>query len=115
VYAEFNLDNLDGDFLGFAWHNLLPAARSRILSKSPKTFWLFGAGASHHYDLNAFGVPVPLANDFFRALHALPTSQGFHASVGPLISFLEHYRGVPPTEAAHWAENIEEFMTSIER
>jgi hypothetical protein len=29
--------------------------------------WLFGAGASHHYNLNPWGVPVPLANDLGAA------------------------------------------------
>jgi hypothetical protein len=109
-----NLDEVDDGFLRFAWLNLLPRARSRVLAKSPKTFWLFGAGASCHYNLNAFGVRVPLANGFFEAFNNLPTSQGFHANVGPFVSFLEHYRGVPPLEVARWNENIEEFMTSIE-
>ena len=113
--ATVNHEEPDDDFLGFAWQNLTPKARARVLSKSPKTFWLFGAGASHHYALNAFGVPVPLANGFFEAFHRLPTSQGFHARVGPLIYFLEHYRGVSPSEAPKWTENIEEFMTSVER
>ena len=109
-----NLEDIDDDFLGFAWLNLAPEARARILAKLPKTFWLFGAGASHHYDLNAFGVPLPLANGFFEAFYKLPTSQGFHAHIGPFISFLEHYRGVPPEKAGEWRENIEDFMTSIE-
>jgi hypothetical protein len=69
-----NLEDIDDSFLSFAWLNLTPEHRTRILSKSPKTFWLFGAGASHHYDLNAFGVSVPLANGFFEAFHHVPTS-----------------------------------------
>lgn len=110
-----NLDNIDEEFLKFAWLNLMPEARARLLSKSPKTFWLFGAGASHHYDLNAFGVPVPLASGFFKAFHHLPTSQGFQAHIGPLISFLEHYRGVSAEKVGEWDENIETFMTSVEQ
>jgi hypothetical protein len=115
VCASFNLEEIDDYFLGFAWLNLRPEARARILAKLPKTFWLFGAGASHHYALNAFGVPVPLANGFFEAYHKLPTSQGFNAHIGPLTSFLQHYRGVSPETAGKWTENIEDFMTSIEK
>ena len=81
----------------------------------PKTFWLFGAGTSHHYELNAFGVPVPLANGFFEAFQKLPISKNFFAHIGPFINFLEHYRGVPPDKAGEWNENIESFMTSVER
>jgi hypothetical protein len=114
VAAQMNIDIINDDFLRFAWLNLAPEARARILVNSPKTCWLFGAGASHHYDLNAFGLPVPLANDFFKALHKLPTSQGFHAHIGPFVSFLKHYRGVPPEKAGQWEENIENFMTSVE-
>ena len=112
--AALNFEGIDDNFLAFAWLNLSPRARARILANSPKTFWLFGAGASHHYDFNAFGVPVPLANGFFQAFNRLPTSQGFHANVGPFISFLEHYRGVHPLKVAEWNENVEDFMTSIE-
>jgi len=115
VCAAINLEDIDNDFLAFAWLNLTPQARARILANSPKTFWLFGAGASHHYALNAFGVPVPLANGFFKAFNKLPTSQGFDAHVGPFISFLEHYRGVSPEKAGEWNENVEDFMTSVER
>jgi hypothetical protein len=81
--AAFNVDQIGDDFLKFAWLNLGAEARIRLLGKSPKTFWLFGAGASHHYDLNASGVPVPLASGFFKTFHRLPTSQGFQAHVGP--------------------------------
>jgi len=112
--ADINLDHIDDGFLKFAWQNLAPEHRARILAGSPKTFWLFGAGASHHYALNAFGIPIPLADGFFEAFHQLPTSQGFHAHVGPFISFLEHYRGVPPDQVSRWRENIEDFMTSVE-
>jgi hypothetical protein len=105
---------MDDDFLTFAWENLSPRDRARVLTDSPKTVWIFGAGASHHYNLNAGGVPVPLADGFFKAFHELPTSQGFSAHVGPLIAFLANYRGVKPHEASQWTENIEEFMTSIE-
>src|SRR5262245_813390 len=94
--ADINLEDIDEGFLGFAWENLAPEARAKILVKTPKTFWLFGAGASHHYTLNASGVPVPLASGFFKAFHHLPTSQGFHAHVGPLLNFLEEYRGITP-------------------
>lgn len=112
--ASFNLEVVDDSFLSFAWLNLAPEARARILAKSPKTFWLFGAGASHHYDLNAFGVPVPLASGFFKAFNRLPTSQGFDAHVGPFIDFLKDYRGVRPEQVGEWDENIEAFMTSVE-
>jgi hypothetical protein len=84
------------------------------LAKKAKTAWLFGAGASYHYNLNRFGVRVPLASGFFKAFNELPPSQGFGAHVGPLISFLEHYKGVPPQDVNQWDENIEDFMTSIE-
>lgn len=102
------------DFMRFCWFSLPPNARARILARAGRTTWLFGAGASHHYDLNRFGVPVPLASGFFEAFNRLPTSQGFGAHIGPLISFLEHYRGVAPDRVAAWNENIENFMTSIE-
>jgi hypothetical protein len=115
VCTAISLDDIDDEFLAFAWLNLTPKSRARILSDAPKTFWLFGAGASHHYARNAFGVPVPLANGFFKAFHRLPTSQGFDAHIGPFISFLEHYRGVSPEKAVEWDVNIEDFMTSVER
>jgi hypothetical protein len=76
--------------------------------------WIFGAGASHHYDLNKFGVPVPLAGGFFEAFNRLPSSQELNTHVGPLVSFLEHYRGVAPRAIPTWNENIEDFMTSVE-
>ena len=105
---------LDDGFLRFCWFSLPPAARSRMLIKDPQTAWLFGAGASHHYDLNRYGVSVPLASGFFKAFNELPTSQGFGAHIGPLISFLEHYKGVAPDRVSEWDENIEDFMTGIE-
>jgi hypothetical protein len=89
---NFSLATLDDDFLRFYWYNMPASARALIGKERPQTAWIFGAGASHHFDLNPFGVPVPLANGFFKAFHALPTSGGFNAHVGPLISFLEHYR-----------------------
>ena len=109
-----DIDGLDEGFLRFCWFSLSGSARAKILSDAPKTTWLFGAGASHHYDLNRYGVPVPLASGFFKAFNQLPTSQGFGAHIGPLISFLEHYKGVPPDRVATWDENIEDFMTGIE-
>lgn len=112
--ADINLDDIDEGFLGFAWENLAPEARAKILVNTPKTFWLFGAGASHHYTLNAYGVPVPLASGFFKAFHQLPTSQGFHAHVGPLVNFLEEYRGITPESMGEFDENVEAFMTSVE-
>jgi hypothetical protein len=105
---------MDDNFLAFCWYNLSPRDRAKVMATSPKTLWLFGAGASHHYNLNARGVPVPLANDFFQAFGALPTSAGFHAHVGPFISYLGHYRGVPPQKVPQWRENIETFMTAID-
>ena len=57
---------------------------------------------------------MPLATDFFKAFNALPTSSGFQAHVGPFISYLNHYRGVAPSEVSRWREDIETFMTSIE-
>ena len=101
-------------FLGFCWFNLPPYARAKILANEPDTVWIFGAGASHHYNLNRFGVPVPLASGFFEAFNKLPSSQELNTHVGPLVSFLEHYRGVPPHAIPTWNENIEDFMTSVE-
>jgi hypothetical protein len=110
-----NIESMEEGFLAFLWENLAPRDRIKVLSDMPKTAYFFGAGASHHYAMNSHGVNIPLANGFFEAFHDLPTSQGFQAHVGPLISYLQHYRGVKPTEASQWRENIEEFMTSIER
>jgi hypothetical protein len=111
---ELDLSRVHARFLSFAWANLWPRERAKVLAGCPKTVWLFGAGASHHYDLNPWGVPVPLANDFIRAMHNLPTSQGFHSHIGPLVNFLENYRGLDPRKVPQWSENIESFMTSIE-
>src|SRR5579871_2485737 len=108
------VENMDDSFLQFCWQNLAPEARARILAKTPKTFWLFGAGASHHYDLNAFGISVPLASGFFKAYHNLPVSQRFDYHVGPLNNFLEEYRDVTPETIEQFDENIEAFMTSVE-
>jgi hypothetical protein len=112
--STFDLDSMDDNFLAFCWYNLSPRDRAKVMAQSRRTVWLFGAGASHHYNLNSRGVPVPLANDFFEAFNALPTSHGFHAHVGPFISYLGHHRGVPPEEVSRWRENIETFMTSID-
>ncbi len=105
---------MDDSFLAFCWRNLHPRDRTKILGDAKRTLWIFGAGASHHYGLSRYGVLTPLATGFFQAFHQLPTSQGFAAHVGPFISFLQHYRGVSPTEVYKWDENIEDFMTSIE-
>lgn len=112
--AAISPKDMGDGFLAFCWQNLAPEARARILAKAPTTFWLFGAGASHHYSLNAFGVPVPLASGFFRAYHQLPISQGFDSHVGPFNNFLERYRGVTPETVENFDENIEAFMTSVE-
>ncbi len=109
------IEDLDKGFLDFCWFSMPPSARAQMLANAPRTTWLFGAGASHHYDLNRYGVPVPLASGFFKAFNQLPTSQGFGAHIGPLISFLEHYKSVAPDQVATWDENIEDFMTSIEQ
>lgn len=101
-------------FLSFCWSNLPMRDRAKVMATQPRTVWLFGAGASCHYNLNPYGVQIPLANGFFEAFHSLPTSQGFHAHVGPFISFLAHYKGVPADKVSQWTENIEDFMTSIE-
>ncbi|WP_152971950.1 hypothetical protein [Desulfatitalea tepidiphila] len=112
--ANFDIDEVEEGLLGFAWDNLSPIVRAKALENSKKTSWIFGAGASHHYDLNSRGVPVPLANSFFEAFHNLPTSEGLHAFVGPFISFLNHYRGINPREVGSWSEDVELFMTTIE-
>jgi hypothetical protein len=106
--------SMPDDFLRFCWLNLPPYARAKILGNDPGTVWIFGAGASHHYDLNKFGVAVPLAGGFFEAFNWLPSSQELNTHVGPLISFLEHYRGVAPSAIPMFNENIEDFMTSVE-
>src|ERR1700719_3302342 len=102
-------------FLGYAWSQLSPRDRTKALAGTSRTLWLFGAGASYHYDLNTRNVPVPLANGFFKAFNRLPTSSGFNAHVGPLIQYLGEYRGIPPTKVSEWTENIETFMTSLEK
>jgi hypothetical protein len=112
--AELRLDDVGDELLGFCWSNLPPRDRAKLTLDYPKTLWLFGAGASHHYNLNAGGVPVPLANDFFEAFGVLHTIQSFRAHVGPLISFLRDYRGVQAEDVPRWHENIENFITSIE-
>lgn len=112
--SEFDWSKVHPQFLSFAWSNLWPRERAKVLSGSPKTVWLFGAGASHHDNINPWGVPVPLASDFIRAMHFLPTSQGFNSHIGPLISYLENYRGTDPRKVPEWTENIEAFMTSVE-
>jgi hypothetical protein len=111
---DFDPEKIPDDFLFFAWENLSPRDRAKVLSGSPRTAWVFGAGASHHYNLNSRAVPMPLANGFFEAFHKLPTSEGFHAFVGPLIAYLAHSRGIMARDAIHWTENIEDFMTSVE-
>jgi hypothetical protein len=114
VCAEANFEDIDDTFLRFSWLNLAPEARARILAKSPKAFWLFGAGASRHYSLNALGVRVPLASGFFRAYHQLPISQGFGSYIGPFNNFLQKYRSVTPETVGEFDKNIEAFMTSVE-
>lgn len=111
-----NQDHVDvtQPFLEFAFENLSPRDRVRILEEAPKTLWLFGAGASYHYNLNSRGVPVPLANGFFEAFNDLPTSTGFNAHVGPFVSYLQEDRGVRPDKVNEFRENIEAFMTSVE-
>lgn len=111
---ELDLENLPDGFFGYMWQDLNPRDRAKIMKGFPKTVWIFGAGASHHYNLNSRNVPIPLANGFFEAFHVLPTSEGSHAHVGPIISFLGHYRGIHPNDVSQWSENIEDFMTSIE-
>jgi len=74
-----SLVSVDDRFMRFCWFSLPPSARALILSRAAKTTWVFGAGASHHYNLNRFGVSVPLASGFFKAFNELPTSQGFGA------------------------------------
>ena len=110
-----NLEDAEDGFYEYSWlNNLSPRDRAKISIDLPKTVWLFGAGASHHYQFNIMNEPVPLANGFFKAFHNLPTSQGFQAYVGPLINFLSYSRGVNPFEVSEWSENIEDFMTSVE-
>jgi hypothetical protein len=111
---EIDLRALSDDFLGYCFANLSPRDRVKAFAGSPRTVWLFGAGASHHYNLNPRSVPVPLANGFFEAFHSLPTSAGLHAHIGPLTSYIAQYRGIPLERASEWKENIEAFMTSVE-
>ena len=101
--------DITDQFLAAAFAKLSPRDRIRILDDAPKTLWLFGAGASHHYDLNSSGVPVPLANGFFEAFNSLPTSRGFDAHVGPFVSYLNHCRGVRPYQPPHgepWLQHL---------
>lgn len=112
--SGLDLDSVGDGFLSYCWLNLPPRDRAKVMAGSPRTLWLFGAGASYHYNLNARGVHVPLANGFFEAFNELPTSQGFQAHVGPFISYLGHYRGVQAEDVSKWRENVEDFMTSVE-
>lgn len=105
----------DDEFFLFLWDNLPTRDRLLLLGHKRRTVWLFGAGASRHYGLNLYGVNMPLARDFFTAMHELPTAHGLHAHIGPLLSYLNEYRGVHPIDAIEWTEDIEEFMTSLER
>ena len=110
-----DLNEIPDAFLGYAWSQLSPRDRVKALAGASRTLWLFGAGASYHYDLNIRNVPVPLASGFFEAFNRLPTSSGFNAHVGPLILYLGEYRGILPNEVSKWTENIEMFMTSLEK
>jgi hypothetical protein len=112
---NIDISSMSADFLSFCWANLCARDRAKILRGAARTVWIFGAGASCHYDLNASGVSVPLANGFFQAFHRLPTSRGFNAYIGPFIDFLRDYRGVSVPDVPKWNENIEDFMTSLER
>lgn len=112
--SDLVLADITEAILDYAWANLSSRDRARALASAPKTLWLFGAGASHDYNLNSRGVAVPLANGFFEAFNGLPTSSGFNAHVGPLVSYLNEYRGIPPDRVQEWTENIETFMTSLE-
>ncbi|RPJ77905.1 MAG: hypothetical protein EHM20_05185 [Alphaproteobacteria bacterium] len=104
----------ENSFCHFLWNNLTTRDRVKVLQSKKRTIWLFGAGASCHYALNNRGVNMPLARDFFKAMHRLPTTDGFNAYIGPLISYLHKYRGVHPINLSEWTEDIEQFMTSIE-
>jgi len=104
----------ENGFYCYLWNNLSTKDRFKLLQGKKRTVWLFGAGASHHYALNARGVNMPLAKDFFKAMHRLPTVEGFNAHIGPFISYLLNYRGVHPLKASEWTEDIEKFMNSIE-
>jgi len=101
-------------FLAWIWDNVTFLDRTKLLDHAPKTVWLFGAGASRHYNLNERRVSMPLAREFFAAFHRLPTSEGLQARVGPLISYLYHFKGVDISKSPDWLEDIEEFMTCIE-
>lgn len=111
---EIDLRAVSDGFLTHCFADLSPRDRLKAFTGSPKTVWLFGAGASHHYNLNPHRVRIPLANGFFEAFHDLPTSGGLHAFIGPLTSYLAKYRGVSAERASEWRENIEAFMTSVE-
>jgi hypothetical protein len=104
----------ENQFYSFLWDQLSMRDRLRLLRGKKRSVWLFGAGASHHYKLNIHGVNMPLARDFFKAMHRLPTAKGLHAHIGPFLSYLQSYRGVSFADASEWTEDIEEFMTSIE-
>ena len=54
-----DLENVEDGFLAFSSANLSPRDRVKVMADSPRTVWIFGAGASHHYNLNARGFPVP--------------------------------------------------------
>jgi len=43
-----DLENVEDGFLAFSWANLSPRDRVKVMADSPRTVWIFGAGASHH-------------------------------------------------------------------
>ena len=107
-------DSRENEFYLFLWNNLQARDRLKVLRGTKRTVWLFGAGASYHYALNSRGVNMPLARDFFKAMHMLPTTDGFNAYIGPLLSYLHSHRGVDLSKVSEWTEDIEDFMTSVE-
>lgn len=76
--------------------------------------YLFGAGASHSYDLSPTGVRPPLAKGFFQAYNDLDISGDRYVLVGWIVNYGRDTRGLSPWRFNEWDANVEEFLTEID-
>jgi len=85
-----------------------------------KTVYILGAGASHAYDRSIYGVRPPLARDFFKAYHELPTTApeldvgGFEVRVGAIVNFVRDHYDIPPHAFYMFDEDIEQFLVRLD-